>query len=132
VEEKTTSTAVICAGDTGKTLAGLLCKAEQPVVIAASRVPTGIAHPLGGSVTAATVVDAIDHSEADVRSGNGGGIVRMRQPQRIRTLESHRSVPPSPLLTRQHRTDMKKQLGVHRWYSRGRPRLPHKYSDAQT
>jgi predicted dinucleotide-binding enzyme len=49
-----------------QTLAGLLSKAGEPVVIAASRIPTDIARKLGGSVTAATVADAIDHSEAVV------------------------------------------------------------------
>jgi predicted dinucleotide-binding enzyme len=57
------STAVIGAGNIGKTLAGLLSKAGEPVVIAASRVPTDIADELGGRVTAATVADAIDQSE---------------------------------------------------------------------
>ena len=60
------TTAIIGAGNIGKTLAGLLSKAGEPVVIAASNVPTAIAHELGGSVTAATVADAIDQSEAVV------------------------------------------------------------------
>jgi len=54
------ATAVIGAGSIGKTLAGLLSKAGEPVVIAATRLPTDIAHQLGGSVTAATVAGAID------------------------------------------------------------------------
>ena len=60
------ATAVIGAGNIGKTVAGLLSKAGEPVVIAASRVPTDIAEQLGGGVTAATVADAIDQSEAVV------------------------------------------------------------------
>jgi 8-hydroxy-5-deazaflavin:NADPH oxidoreductase len=60
------STAVIGAGNIGKTLAGLLSQAGEPVVIAASRVPTDLAQQLGGAVTAATVADAIDQSEAVV------------------------------------------------------------------
>jgi predicted dinucleotide-binding enzyme len=59
-EQKTMATAVIGAGSIGKTLAGLLSKAGEPVVIAATRLPTDIAHQLGGSVTAATVAGAID------------------------------------------------------------------------
>jgi hypothetical protein len=65
-EEKTMSTAVIGAGNIGKTLAGLLSQGGEPVVIAASRVPTDFARELGGAVTAATVADAIDESEAVV------------------------------------------------------------------
>ena len=57
------STAVIGAGNLGKTLAGLLSKAGEPVVMAASHVPTDIAQQVGGGVTAATVADAIDQSE---------------------------------------------------------------------
>jgi predicted dinucleotide-binding enzyme len=60
------TTAVIGAGNIGKTVAGLLSNAGEPVVIAASRVPTDIADELGGSVTAATVADAIDESDAVV------------------------------------------------------------------
>jgi predicted dinucleotide-binding enzyme len=60
------STAVIGAGNIGKTLAGLLSQAGEPVVIAASRVPTDLAQQLGGAATAATVADAIDHSDAVV------------------------------------------------------------------
>ena len=59
------ATAVIGAGNIGKTLTGLLSKAGEPVAIAASRVPTEIAVQLGGSVTAA-VADAIDYSEAAI------------------------------------------------------------------
>jgi predicted dinucleotide-binding enzyme len=47
--EKTMSTAVIGAGNTGKTLAGLFSKAGEPVVIAATRVPTDIAHSWVGA-----------------------------------------------------------------------------------
>lgn len=60
------ATAVIGAGNIGKTLTGLLSKAGEPVAIAASRVPTEIAVQLGGSVTAAAVADAIDYSEAAI------------------------------------------------------------------
>src|SRR5258708_25492973 len=60
------ATAVIGAGNIGKTVAGLLSNAGEPVVIATNRVPTDIAHELGGSVTAATVGDAIDQSEVVV------------------------------------------------------------------
>ena len=42
------ATAVIGAGNIGKTLTGLLSKAGEPVAIAASRVPTEIAVQLGG------------------------------------------------------------------------------------
>jgi len=66
VEEDTMATAVIGAGNIGKTLTGLLSKAGEPVAIAASRVPTEIAGQLGGSVTAAAVADAIDYSEAAI------------------------------------------------------------------
>jgi 8-hydroxy-5-deazaflavin:NADPH oxidoreductase len=66
VEDKTMATAVIGAGNIGKTVAGLLSDAGEPVLIATNRVPTDIAHQLGGSVTAATVADAIDQSEAVV------------------------------------------------------------------
>jgi len=60
------TTAVIGAGYIGKTVAGLLSNAGEPVVIATSRVPADIARELGGSVTAATVADAIDQSDAVV------------------------------------------------------------------
>ena len=60
------TTAVVGAGNIGKTLAGLLSAAGVPVVLAASRIPTDVAQQLGGSVTAAAVADAIDQSEAVV------------------------------------------------------------------
>jgi len=60
------STAVIGAGNIGKTVAGLLSQAGERVVIAASSVPTDVAQQLGGSVTATTVADAIDQGEAIV------------------------------------------------------------------
>jgi len=60
------TTAVIGAGNIGKAVAGLLSSAGEPVVIAASSVPTDIASQLGGTVTAATVADAIDQSETVV------------------------------------------------------------------
>ena len=60
------TTAIIGAGNIGKTLAGLLGKAGEPVVIAASSVPTDVASQVGSGVTAATVEDAIDQSDAVV------------------------------------------------------------------
>ena len=60
------TTAIIGAGNIGKTLSGLLGAAGEPIVIAANHVPTDVADHLGGNVTAATVADAIEQSDAVV------------------------------------------------------------------
>lgn len=58
------ATAIIGAGNIGKTVAGHLVAGGEPVVLAASQVPSTAAAELGPLAEAATVSDAIGRAEA--------------------------------------------------------------------